>query len=203
MNRFKTFTGGVLDTNCFFYESPSGNILFDAPQGADNAFAREHIDLLVITHGHFDHVADAAALIRRHGCPVTFHPLTTPMVSDRNFFRRWGFELEIEPFTATFLTDESPSVKLAGTPVQTFHIPGHSPDSLCFYFAGEKTLVAGDVLFREGVGRWDLPGGNQAALFSGIRSKLFALPEETTVLPGHGPATTIGHEKQENPFLAA
>jgi len=202
MNQFKMFTGGVLDTNSFLYAAPDGNILFDAPQGADEAFADTPIQLLLLTHGHFDHVADAAAIIARHGCQVAFHPETAPMVADRNFFRRWGFELEIEPFQADFLLDEAPSQNLLGLEMSLYHVPGHCPGSLCFYAPCEKTLVGGDVLFRGGVGRWDLPGGDGELLFTGIREKLFPLPDETVVLPGHGPSTTIGREKTENPYLS-
>lgn len=201
MNRFKTFTGGVLDTNCFLHESPRGRILFDAPQGADEAHAHTKIDLLLLTHGHFDHVADAAAIIKRHGCQVGFHPDTTPMVSDRNFFRRWGFELEVEPFTADLLIEEGP-LELLGTPMDVFHVPGHCPGSLCFLLRQEATLVGGDVLFQGGVGRWDLPGSDKDLLFDGIRRKLLPLDDAIAVLPGHGPATTIGHERRTNPFLA-
>lgn len=201
MNRFKTFTGGVLDTNCFLYKAPQGNILFDAPQGAAEAFATERIDLLLLTHGHFDHVADAAAIIKHHGCKAAFHADTAPMVKDRNFFHRWGFELEVEPFTADFLLDEAPSVDLLGVPTQIFLIPGHCPGSLCFHLLEEKTVVGGDVLFRDGVGRWDLPGGDKEVLFDGIRRKLLTLDDEISVLPGHGPATTIGRERASNPFL--
>ena len=108
MNRFKTFTGGAFDTNCFSYQAPKGEILFDAPQGADSAFAREQADLLLLTHGHFDHVADGAAIIKRHRCKTAFHPDTVPMVGDRDFFRKWGFGLDVDPFTADFFLDEGP-----------------------------------------------------------------------------------------------
>ena len=201
MKQFKTFTGGVLDTNCFLYKAPGGNILFDAPQEADRAFSQERVDLLLLTHGHFDHVADAAAIIRRHGCKVAFHADTVPMLQDPDFFRRWGYELEVEPVTADFLLDEVDSVDLLGVDTRIFFIPGHCPGSLCFYLPEEKALVGGDVLFRDGVGRWDLPGGNREVLFDGIRRKLLPLDDAVTVLPGHGPATTIGRERTSNPFL--
>lgn len=201
MNRFKTFTGGALDTNCFLYSAPEGNILFDAPQGADEAFRDHRIDLLLLTHGHFDHVADGAAIQRRHGCRVACHADTVPMIADREFFRRWGFALEIEPFSADTLLPEGPSQPLLGAMTDIFLVPGHSPGSLCVLLKDDGVLVGGDVLFRGGVGRWDLPGGDRELLFSGIRTKLWPLPDETVVLPGHGPATQIGIEKRENPFL--
>jgi len=200
MNRFKNFTGGPLDTNCFLYETPAGNILFDAPQGADAAFADARVDLLLLTHGHFDHVADGAAIIRRHGCKTALHADTSPMVSDRSFFRRWGFELDIAPFAADFLIEEGPA-EFLGVPCRVFHVPGHCPGSLCFFLPGENVLIGGDVLFRGGVGRWDLPGGDRKVLLDGIRLKLLTLDDDVTVLPGHGPATTIGQERAGNPFL--
>jgi hydroxyacylglutathione hydrolase len=202
MNRFKTFTGGVFDTNCFHYDAPAGGILFDAPQGADSAFVNERIDLLVLTHGHFDHIADAAAIIKRHGCKTAMHPDTAPMVSDREFFRRLGFELEIEPFGADLMLDENEPTELLGAPVKIYHVPGHCPGSLCFHLLDEKAIVGGDVLFRGGVGRWDLPGGDRDLLLEGIRRKLLPLEDAVVVLPGHGPPTTIGWERRENPFLA-
>ncbi len=201
MNRFKSFTGGMLDTNSFFYTAPEGTILFDAPQGADEAFKDQHIDLLLITHGHFDHVADAAKIIERHKCRTAYHAETAPMVTDPEFFRNWGFELEIAPFTGDFLLDEGPPTSLLGAPMQIFHVPGHCPGSLCFLLTEDKTLVGGDVLFRGGVGRWDLPGGDRELLFTGIREKLLPLGDDIVVLPGHGDATTIGRERTENPYL--
>jgi len=195
------FTSGVLDTNFFLYQAPKGTILFDAPQGAAGLLAGERIDLLLLTHGHFDHIADVAEIVRVHGCPVGFHVETRPMAEEPDFFRKWGFELEITPFTADFLLDEGESEQL-GAPMRSLHVPGHCPGSLCFYFPAENTVVGGDVLFRGGVGRWDLPGGDRELLFDGIRRKLFPLGDGVKVLPGHGPATTIGHEREHNAFLA-
>jgi len=201
MNRFKTFTGGMLETNCFLFSAPEGNVLFDAPEDADEAFANERIDLLVLTHGHFDHVLDAAKIVQRHGCRVAFHAETAPMVAEREFFTKLGFPVEIEPVTADFLLDETEETTLLGEKFRIFCVPGHCPGSLCFLVPSEGALVGGDVLFRSGVGRWDLPGGDREILFKGIREKLLPLPDQTIVLPGHGPATTIGRERTENPFL--
>jgi len=181
---FKKFTGGPLDTNSYFFETPSGNLLFDAPQGADDYFSGHKIDWLLLTHGHFDHVMDAAKIQRRHGCRVAFHPDSVPMLEDGAFFKKHGFDIQYEPCHADLL-----------------HVPGHCPGSLCFYFPGDQLLVAGDVLFREGVGRWDLPGGDGPLLLEGIRKKIFPLPADTRVLPGHGPETTVGHELEWNPYV--
>jgi glyoxylase-like metal-dependent hydrolase (beta-lactamase superfamily II) len=196
------FTGGPLDTNAFYYEAPEGFILFDAPMGADEAFADQRIDLLLLTHGHFDHVADAAAIIKRHGCRAGLHPDTLPMVSNREFFLQFGFNLEVEPFPVDLLLDKEEPTNLLGTEFTILHVPGHCPGSICFYQPSESILVGGDVLFRGGVGRTDLPGGDTDLLFAGIRTKLLTLPDNVVVLPGHGPATSIGRERKENPDLA-
>jgi len=198
---FKTFTGGSLDTNAFLLKSPTGNILFDAPEGADAEFAGEKIDWLLLTHGHFDHVADAAKIQRRHQCKIAYHADTAPMVTDPNFFLSKGFALEIETFVGDRLLEEGAGCEVAGTKMTILHVPGHCPGSLCFYLEDRAVLVGGDVLFRGGVGRWDLPGGDGELLFRGIREKILTLPPDTVVMPGHGPETTIRHEATTNPYV--
>lgn len=201
MLKFKTFTGGPYETNCFLVEGPGGNILFDAPEGADAHFAGEKIDLLVLTHGHWDHTADAAAIKRRHGCRVLCHADTVPMVSEGDFFQRLGFPLHIDPVTPDGLLGEGSGQELLGLATDILDVPGHCPGSLCFHFPQHGILVGGDVLFRGGIGRWDLPGGDGELLVRGIRGKILTLPSETAVLPGHGPDTTVGDEARENPFV--
>jgi glyoxylase-like metal-dependent hydrolase (beta-lactamase superfamily II) len=198
-----TFTGGVFDTNCFFLPGPG--ILIDAPQdAADWLQARGHrVELLLLTHGHIDHVWDAARIQREHGCRVGYHAETHPMVTERDFFRALGFGWEIEPVSAGFLIDEAPSLELQGIDFQVLLVPGHCPGSLCFFWKESRVLFGGDVLFAGGVGRWDLPGGDRDLLFRGIQTKLFPLGDDVTVLPGHGPATKIGHERLTNPYLTA
>lgn len=202
MIRFEEFTGGVLDTNCFLLSGGDGNVLIDAPQGADMRFAGTPIASLLLTHGHFDHVADAAAIQARHGCPVYLHPDTIPMVTDRDFFRNWGFALEIEPISGGEILTEGPGREIAGFRFDVFEVPGHCPGSLCFHFPEDRLLFGGDVLFRGGIGRWDLPGGSFELLTPGIRRKILPLPDDTTVLPGHGEPTSVGTERATNPWLA-
>lgn len=202
MNDFEIFTGGLLETNAYFLKTPGGNLLFDAPDGADDFFSEEKIDWLLLTHGHFDHVMDAAKIQRRHGCRTAFHPLTAPLVGDGAFFKKFGFDVTFEPVAADRLLEEGPVEGIGCHAMSALHVPGHCQGSLCFYFPGLKTLVGGDVLFCGGVGRWDLPGGDGPLLFEGIRKKIFTLDPETVVLPGHGPATTVGRERSSNPFVS-
>lgn len=201
MLQFKSFTGGDFATNCFLVRAPGGNILIDAPEDSDDHFAGEKIDLLLLTHGHFDHVADAAAVQRRHGCPVACHAETTPMITDPGFFRRLGFPMDIEPLQPDIILQGGPGQDFLGRTFDVLEVPGHCPGSLCFHSVADGILFGGDVLFAGGVGRWDLPGGDMDLLFRGIREKLYTLPDAVQVLPGHGPATTIGREKLGNPYV--
>jgi glyoxylase-like metal-dependent hydrolase (beta-lactamase superfamily II) len=201
--RIETFTGGIFDTNCFLL--PEHGILIDAPQDAADWLARRggKIGLLLLTHGHIDHVVDAARIQREHGCQVGYHRDSIPLLTDRNFFKQLGFGWEIEPVRADFLIAETEHVDLAGVPFRVLEVPGHCPGSLCFFATQPRVLFGGDVLFAGGVGRWDLPGGDRELLFSGIREKVMALGDDVRVLPGHGPATTIGAERRTNPYLLA
>jgi glyoxylase-like metal-dependent hydrolase (beta-lactamase superfamily II) len=157
--------------------------------------------LLLLTHGHIDHVQDVARIKSQFGCPIGCHPLTAPMISEREFFRNFGFELKIEPAQPDFLIEETPSRNFLGVDFQVLEIPGHCPGSLCFFSPNDKLLIGGDVLFAGSIGRGDLPGGDIDLLITGIRKKIFPLGDDVTVLPGHGPATRIGTEKKINPFF--
>ena len=200
---YESFCGGIFETNCYLLEAPEGSILFDAPQGACEWLRSLGIEpkLLLLTHGHIDHVQDVAKIKRQFGCPIGCHPLTAPMISDREFFCSFGFELEIEPAEPDFLIEETPRRNLLGADFEVLEIPGHCPGSLCFFSRKDKLLIGGDVLFASSIGRGDLPGGNIDLLISGIRKKLFPLGDDVTVLPGHGPPTEIGTERRTNPFL--
>jgi len=197
----ESFTGGMFETNCFFLVD--SGILVDAPQEAADWLAEQglKVKLLLLTHGHVDHVWDAARIQREHGCPVGCHPETVPMVADREFFRKFGFALDVETLTPDLMITEAAARELGGLEFQMLEVPGHCPGSLCFYLKEERLVFGGDVLFAGGVGRWDLPGGDRDLLFTGIRKKVFPLGDDVKVLPGHGPATTIGREKAENPFV--
>jgi hydroxyacylglutathione hydrolase len=199
------FTGGIFDTNCFFLLKQG--ILIDAPQDAADWLKQKNykVRTLLITHGHIDHVWDAARIKAEHACKVGYHPLTVPMLTERNFFKKFGFNWEIEPVSADFLIEETPSLVL-GEPgesldFQVLHIPGHCDGSLCFLEKTEQILFGGDVLFAGSIGRTDLPGGDHELLLHGIRTKLWPLSDDVKVLPGHGPATTIGRERRTNPFV--
>ena len=159
------------------------------------------LKLLLLTHGHIDHVQDVARIKRQFGCLIGCHPLTAPMISDREFFRNFGFELEIEPVEPDFLIEETQSRNFLGADFEILEIPGHCPGSLCFFLRNDQLLIGGDVLFGGSIGRGDLPGGDIELLINGIRKKLFPLGDQVTVLSGHGPPTKMGTERKTNPFV--
>jgi glyoxylase-like metal-dependent hydrolase (beta-lactamase superfamily II) len=200
---YESFCGGIFETNCYLLKAPDGWILFDAPDGACEWLGSRNVDLklLLLTHGHVDHVQDIARIKRRFGCPIGCHYLTAPMISDRHFFRNFGFELEIEPVEPDFFVEETPARNFLGLEMQVLEVPGHCPGSLCFFSRKDELLIGGDVLFAGGVGRGDLPGGDIDLLLNGIRDKLFRIGDSVTVLAGHGPPTKIGTERRTNPFL--
>ncbi len=201
--KYETFCGGIFETNCFLLDAPAGAILFDAPDGACAWLESRGVELklLLLTHGHFDHVPDAAKIKRRFACEIGCHAETVPMISEPDFFRNHGFGLEIETVHPDFLIAAAAERDFLGKKFEIFEVPGHSPGSLCFLSREDELLVGGDVLFAGGVGRWDLPGGDGDLLFRGIKDKLYPLGDNITVLPGHGPPTTIGRERQTNPFV--
>ena len=199
---FDRFTGGLFETNCYYLVE--SRILIDAPEGAA-AWLRERghqVSILLLTHGHVDHVWDAAQIQREHGCAVYYHPETEPMVLDPDFYKRFGFPWDVQPVQPGTHLTESPSVELGGQAFEVLEVPGHCPGSLCFLIREANILFGGDVLFAGAVGRWDLPGGNKELLLSGIRKKLLPLGDDVRVLSGHGPDTTIGEERLYNPYVS-
>ncbi len=200
---YDTFCGGIFETNCYLLQAPHGPVLFDAPEGACDWLESQGLapKLLLLTHGHVDHIQDVARIKRRFGCSIGCHAETAPMITDRDFFRTHGFQLEIEPARPDFLIEATPARDFLGLSMEVLEVPGHCPGSLCFLAREENLLVGGDVLFAGGVGRWDLPGGDGELLFEGIRTKIYPLGDEIVVLPGHGPPATIGQERRTNPFV--
>ncbi|MCX7713686.1 MAG: MBL fold metallo-hydrolase [Chthoniobacterales bacterium] len=201
MLEYRTFTGGPFETNCYLISAPEGKILIDAPEGAAEFCRSEKVGLLLLTHAHFDHVLDAARVAREHGCPIGAHPDGWAMLSDPNSVRRLGLAYTYEPVKPTLTLREGAGQSFLGLEFDLFLVPGHCPGSICFYQPESGLLFCGDVLFSGGVGRWDLPGGDSELLFWGIREKLYKLPSQTKVLPGHGIPTTIGTEMSSNPFV--
>jgi len=204
MTDISTFTGGIAQTNGYVLTLPEGTLLVDAPDGVA-PWLKKHgvkVDALLLTHQHFDHVLGAAAVKAEHGCAVyAWSALSKQLTLEDAFGAIRGSSYAVPEFIVDTVLAGQAQVSVLGVPWELFHVPGHSPDSLCFYWKEQNLLFGGDVLFLDGVGRTDFPGGSFEQLAAGIEGKLWPLAEETRVLPGHGPATTIGREKAENPFV--
>ncbi|MDB6005071.1 MAG: hypothetical protein JWR15_2058 [Prosthecobacter sp.] len=204
MPKITTYTGGIAATNGHLLTLPGGTVLVDAPDGVAAWIKQQkvHVDALFLTHQHFDHVLDAAAIKAEHGCRVySFAAYSTDLTLEILYGAVTGSPFSVPPFAVDEILEGKSQIEALGETWQLYHVPGHSPDSLCFHLAGQNLLFGGDVLFLDGVGRTDFPNGSTQQLLSGIVEKLFVLPDATRVLPGHGDDTTIGRERMENPFL--
>ena len=158
--------------------------------------------LLLNTHCHLDHVFGNKFVFDTYGLKPQFHEGELVVLNAvPGYAPAMGFtQYQVSPLPDTFLT-EADTIKFGNSSLSIIFAPGHSPAHLCFYSATDHTLMGGDVLFQGSIGRTDLPGGNHRQSIQNISQLLFVLPEETTVYPGHGPATTIGYEKKHNPFF--
>jgi glyoxylase-like metal-dependent hydrolase (beta-lactamase superfamily II) len=171
------------------------------------ALARDmgvRITRVVASHAHLDHIMAARAIVEATGAPFLLHQ--QDLVIAENMPRAammWlGQEVPPAPAPDAFPADGD-DLEVAGVTLRVLHTPGHTPGSLCLYAADAGLLFSGDTLFRESIGRTDLPGGDVRQILKSISTRLFALPDDTRVLPGHMQETTIGHERVHNPFVGA
>ena len=157
------------------------------------------IEAILITHGHIDHIGGLNEAVEATGAPVWYHP------DDRWLFEQplFGMPAVGVPANATHLEDGQ-LLEVAGISFRVLHTPGHSPGHVCFWLEGIEPplLIGGDLIFMGSVGRTDLPRGDLRQLVASVRDKIWVLPDETTILPGHGQTTTIGFEKKVNPFVS-
>jgi glyoxylase-like metal-dependent hydrolase (beta-lactamase superfamily II) len=204
----ETFPVGPLECNCTILgDEETGEAIVIDPGDEVGRIHRRLTQLglklkqILVTHAHIDHVGGALRLKRLTGAPILFNEDDLPQLKMMATQAGWlGVETpETAPPDAP-LTDGL-SVGLERYPAQVIHTPGHTQGSICLHFAPLKMVIAGDTLFAGSIGRTDLPGGNSRQIIDSIESRLLTLPDETRVLPGHGPATTIGAERRSNPFL--
>lgn len=165
---------------------------------AENKLAIQH---LLLTHAHIDHIIDCGYWSDTTGQSFQMHRDDLPiMTSAKEMGLAFGIEIQQPPIPSRFLR-EGETVEIGSASWLVLHAPGHSPGSICFYDESNGFLIGGDVIFAGSVGRTDLWQGSMDILIASIRNKILPLPDDTVIYPGHGPATTVGHERRTNPFL--
>lgn len=156
---------------------------------------------VVLTHGHIDHVLGVGYCVAKWSLPVYINEID---IATMEYSMKWGVSMGFNltmPIADYIYLNEGDTLTFGNTNLEVLFIPGHAPGHLGFYHKSSNQIFQGDVLFRQGIGRYDLPGGDYDILISTIRNKLFALPDDCKVYSGHGEPTSIGFEKLHNPFL--
>jgi glyoxylase-like metal-dependent hydrolase (beta-lactamase superfamily II) len=204
----ETFPVGPLQCNCTILgDEAAGEAIVIDPGDDVSRIHRRLTELglklkqILITHGHIDHVGGALKLKRLTGAPILLNENDLPQLDLMDEQAAWVGVPTPEVVAPDASLAEGMTVGLPAYPAQVLHTPGHTQGSICLHFAPLRMVIAGDTLFAGSIGRTDLPGGNGHQIIQSIESRLLALPDETRVLPGHGPETTIGHERETNPFL--
>jgi glyoxylase-like metal-dependent hydrolase (beta-lactamase superfamily II) len=212
MIRLKVFSFNPLQVNLWLlYEENGSGILIDPSAfeesefGELDQFVKEHniaLNTMINTHGHFDHVFGSGRIREKYGVRFMIHKGDNPLLASAELqAAAFGFRLPSPvPAPDAFLEDGA-MIRSGNIELKVIHVPGHSPGCVAFYQPENGWLFTGDTLFAGSIGRTDLPGGDYDQILRSIKEKLYILPDETEVLPGHGPKSTLGREKRTNPFV--
>lgn len=185
----------IIDPGCYFPEEKDELSAFITQSGLKPR-------MLLNTHCHLDHVFGNKFLAEAYHLTLQLHQ-KEKMLLDYAPTSGLMYNMPFDNYAGEYIyLKEGDIIKMGEDELQVIEAPGHSPGHICFYCAKQGFIISGDVLFNRSIGRTDLPGGDHQTLLKNIREKLFALPDETIVYSGHGPATTIGDEKKYNPFLS-
>ena len=204
----ETFPVGLLGCNCTILgdETSREAIVvdpgYDIPQILTRLAAHQlTVRQILITHAHIDHIAGALELKRITGAPIVYSQADLPQLEIMDEQAKWLGVASPEVRPPDHSPADNETVSIRGIEGKILYTPGHTEGSLCLHLPEHNLLLAGDTLFADSIGRTDFPGGNQDKLFASIRDRLLPLPEQTIVVPGHGPETTLADERATNPFV--
>jgi len=206
----KVFPGGGFGENTYLVWTATGAEAVVVDPGAGTPDLLDYlgssglvVKAILLTHAHLDHVEGVAALKRVTGAPVYLHPEARPHYDTVEFqAAAFGMELAPPPHPDLELTGGE-TLRFGSLVLQVLDAPGHAPGHVVFHLPDAEVAFVGDVIFSGSIGRTDLPGGDFRILMKTIRSTVLALPDQTRLYPGHGPDTTVGHERRYNPFLVS
>lgn len=205
----ETFPVGILRCNCTLLgdESTGEAMVIDPGDNIPEILSRlaAHgltLRQIVITHAHIDHVGGALQLKRATGAPILLNQNDLPLLRMMDMQANWLGTATPETAPPDESAEDGMQLGIAGHAAEVIHTPGHTPGSICLYFAQDRLLLAGDTLFAGSIGRTDLPGGDYGQILHSIHHRLLVLPDDLRVIPGHGDETTLGAERESNPFLA-
>ena len=199
---------GPLQCNCSIIgdESTREALVIDPGDDIEDvqALLRKHnltVKQIVITHAHIDHVGGAMKLRAATGAPILLNQNDHALLKMLDVQAAWIGVAPPEKVEIDQSIGQADSIAAGSLTASVLHTPGHTEGSICLYFPAEQKLIAGDTLFAGSIGRTDLPGGSFDKIIRSLHDKVLALPDDTVVVPGHGPLTTIGDERERNPFL--
>lgn len=200
-------TVGAFQENCYLYACPQTLEAVIIDPGDEALRIIERIQELkfvpkyiINTHGHIDHICAIDEVSAVYPVPLAIHPADVPLYTDERAAQMFGRSAPLVRRTPDILLQEGDTLTFGTLVLSVLHTPGHTPGGICLV-SHPYCVFSGDTLFQRGIGRTDLPGGNEAQILHSIRTKLYTLDEDLAVFPGHGEPTTIAEEKYENPFV--